>query len=304
MTSPVLPLAIEQIDHAAWTVPDLDAAIAFYERLFGARQLYRLGPINSADLPRSAQGKDWTHAHLDVPDANLELAFMVLPNGFHIELFAYTQPASDTQKALKSNHVGAHHLGFLVADLDQAVAQLEQHGCTVLDRIAFDSGPTAGAQFQYFTDPWGNIFELVQRSAPLNAPQGRECVNPASLYNSTNFGFSHAVVQDNSRTVHLAGQVAWNGEGQLVGAGDRIAQTRQALQNLKTVLKEAGASPRDVVRLRTYLVGHTPEELGPICALINEFYEGAEPAANTLLGVANLALPDMLVEIEATARLP
>ncbi|MBP6621231.1 MAG: RidA family protein [Alcaligenes sp.] len=129
-------------------------------------------------------------------------------------------------------------------------------------------------------------------------------MNPASLYNSTQFGFSHAVVQDNSRTVHLAGQVAWDGQGQLVGKGDRIAQTRQALQNLKTVLKEAGASAHDVVRLRTYLVGHTPEELGPICALINEFYEGAEPAANTLLGVANLALPDMLVEIEATARLP
>src|SRR5690606_41884512 len=105
MTSPVLPLAIEQIDHAAWTVPDLDAAIAFYERLFGARQLYRLGPINSADLPRSAQGKDWTHAHLDVPDAKLELAFMVLPNRFPIELFASTQPPNDSHKAPQSKQV-------------------------------------------------------------------------------------------------------------------------------------------------------------------------------------------------------
>ena len=112
MTSPVLPLAIEQIDHAAWTVPDLDAAIAFYKRLFGARQLYRLGPINSADLPRSALGKDWTHAHLDVSDAKLELAFLVLPNGFHIELFAYEQPASDTPTGSEVQPCGCTPSGF------------------------------------------------------------------------------------------------------------------------------------------------------------------------------------------------
>ena len=131
----------------------------------------------------------------------------------------------------------------------------------------------------------------------------RRAINPASMYPSVHFGFSHAVEQQPGRTLHLAGQVAWNANGELIGAGDVLAQTRQVLSNLKTVLNAAGASPADVVRLRTYVANHTPDNLAAICALISEFYEGAEPAANTFIGVQALALPDFLIEIEATASL-
>lgn len=131
----------------------------------------------------------------------------------------------------------------------------------------------------------------------------RQAINPTSMYNSTQFGFSHAVLQEGGRTLHLAGQAALDQEGQVVGAGDLIAQTRQCLLNLRTVLASVGATPSDVVRVRTYVVNHSPDKLGPICGEIAAFYGDAPPAANTFIGVQALALPDFLIEIEATAAL-
>ena len=131
----------------------------------------------------------------------------------------------------------------------------------------------------------------------------RQVINPESMYPTVHFGFSHAVLQNGGRTLHLAGQVAWNRDGQLVGGGDLIAQTRQVLANLKEVLAAAGATPADLVRLRTYVVDHTPDKLAPICAEIAAFYGDAAPAANTFIGVQTLALPDFLIEIEADAAL-
>ncbi|WP_136162559.1 RidA family protein [Sphingomonas flavalba] len=128
-------------------------------------------------------------------------------------------------------------------------------------------------------------------------------INPASLYDSVGYGFSHAALQEGGRTLHLAGQVAWDKDGAIVGAGDLAAQTRQALANLKAVLAEAGATPADVVRLRTYVVDHHPDKLGAVLPEIMAFYDGVTPAPNTFIGVAALALPDFLIEIEATAAL-
>lgn len=129
-------------------------------------------------------------------------------------------------------------------------------------------------------------------------------LNPATLYDSVQFGFSHAAVQEPGRTLHLAGQVAWDAAGDLVGPGDLAAQTAQALANLKLVLEAAGVTPAEVVRLRTYIVGHTPDKLGVVLPLLGAFYGEAAPAPNTVIGVAALALPDFLIEIEATAALP
>ena len=66
----------------------------------------------------------------------------------------------------------------------------------------------------------------------------------------------------------------------------------------------AGCTPKDVVRLRTYVVNHSPDKLGPILGEIGAFYAGATPAPNTFIGVQALALPDFLVEIEAIAAVP
>lgn len=131
----------------------------------------------------------------------------------------------------------------------------------------------------------------------------REVINPKSLHDSIQYGYSHAIRSTGNTTVHCAGQVAWDKDYNVVGGDDIAAQARQALVNLKQVLAEASATPGDVVRMRTYVVNHQPEYLEPIGMAISEFYGDALPAANTLVGVKCLALPDFLIEIEATAEI-
>lgn len=131
----------------------------------------------------------------------------------------------------------------------------------------------------------------------------KETINPASLYESTGFGFSHAVQSEGKQLLHCAGQVAFDENGGIVGINDLRRQLEQAFNNLNAVLTEVGASPSNVVRLRTYVVNHKPEYLEDIISAISHFYGDEVPAANTLIGVQSLALPELLVEIEATAIL-
>jgi len=128
-----------------------------------------------------------------------------------------------------------------------------------------------------------------------------EKMNPSTLYGSVELGFSHAVKSDRKVTVHCSGQVAWDKDRNTVGDGDIGVQARQALANLKVVLAESGAQVSDVVRLRTYVVNHNPALLEPIGMAMAEFYGDVLPAANTLIGVQALAMPEFLIEIEATA---
>ncbi len=129
-------------------------------------------------------------------------------------------------------------------------------------------------------------------------------INPETMYNSLQFGFSHASVSEGGRLLHLAGQVAWDGDGKLVGEDDLAAQARQCFANLKAVLADQGATPADLVRIRTYVVNHDPSKMEPVGAAIMEFYGDAMPAPNTWLSVPGLALPEFLIEVEGTARLP
>ncbi len=130
-----------------------------------------------------------------------------------------------------------------------------------------------------------------------------ETINPESLYATTPMGYSHAVKARGKTTIHCSGQIAWDKENNLVGANDIGAQARQVLENLKVVLAESGAGIEDIVRLRTYVVNHNPSLLEPISIAIGEFYGPITPAANTLIGVQALAIPDFLIEIEATAEI-
>lgn len=98
--------------------------------------------------------------------------------------------------------------------------------------------------------------------------------------------------------------MAWDAHYEPQGGDSILGQAPYVLANLKAVLAEVGATPAHIVRLRTYLVNHTTEDVIKLSALLNDFYEGHTPAANTLLGVSQLALPDFRIEIEATAVLP
>lgn len=158
------PLGISRIDHVSWTVERLDPAVAFYERVFGAQVLYRLGPVHAAQLPDATDGRDWTEAHLGVKGAGLELAMLVLPGGARIEIFEYEKTPDDIRTPATCDQVGSYHLSIEVQDLDAAAQLLRDNGCTVFERIAFPDGPTSGSQFQRFLDPWKNIFELASHA--------------------------------------------------------------------------------------------------------------------------------------------
>lgn len=131
----------------------------------------------------------------------------------------------------------------------------------------------------------------------------RKAINPDTLFDSIQYGFSHAVKSEGGTMLHLAGQIAWDYECNLVGEGDLAAQAQQACNNLKAVLADQGATPADVVRIRTYVVDYSPDKLDVIGAALAEFYGDVTPAANTLIGVQSLAMPEFLIEIEATAVL-
>ncbi len=128
-----------------------------------------------------------------------------------------------------------------------------------------------------------------------------ERVNPTGLYDSLTYGFSHAAVSEPGRMLHMAGQVAWDKDHNLVGGDDLALQTRQALANLKAVLESQGLSPADLVRIRTYVVDHSPDKLEPVAGELMTFYGDATPAPNTWIGVQALALPEFLIEVEGTA---
>jgi enamine deaminase RidA (YjgF/YER057c/UK114 family) len=129
-----------------------------------------------------------------------------------------------------------------------------------------------------------------------------EVINPESLFGTEQFGFSHAIKAGGTKTIYCAGQVAWDKDFNVVGT-DVGTQAKQVLKNLQLVLEAAGATVADLVRIRTYVVGNKPEYLETIGAAIAEFYGDVTPVANTWIGVQSLAMPEFLIEIEATAEI-
>jgi enamine deaminase RidA (YjgF/YER057c/UK114 family) len=116
-----------------------------------------------------------------------------------------------------------------------------------------------------------------------------------------NPGFSQVVAASGKRTIYTAGQVSIDERGALVGPGDLAAQTAQVMRNVGLALAAAGASYADVVKITTYVVNYEPEDRAIVGMARAPFFANGTPPASTLVGVAALALPEWLVEIEAIA---
>ena len=116
-----------------------------------------------------------------------------------------------------------------------------------------------------------------------------------------NPGYSHVVVASGRRMIYTAGQVPIDEHGNVVGAGDLAAQAVQAMRNVGLALAAAGASYADIVKITTYVVNYRPEHRAVIGKARAPFFANRTPPASTLVGVAALALPEWIVEIEAIA---
>ncbi|MGR4881518.1 RidA family protein [Streptomyces sp. LARHCF249] len=126
----------------------------------------------------------------------------------------------------------------------------------------------------------------------------RSIINPAGLHHPTGYGYSH-IVSAPGEQVFIAGQYGSDDSGHVVSE-DFADQVAQAFANLRTALAAVGLGPADVVRIGTYVVGHDQEKLAVLLKELHATW-GTELPAQTLVGVASLALPGMLFEIDAVA---
>jgi enamine deaminase RidA (YjgF/YER057c/UK114 family) len=113
--------------------------------------------------------------------------------------------------------------------------------------------------------------------------------------------FTQVVMARGGKTVYVSGQVAEDASRQLVGPDDLAAQARQAFKNLKLALAAGGAVPGDVVKINVYIVGYQEKDLDAVQEGLGECFGADRGFASTLIGVAALARPGLLIEVEATA---
>lgn len=117
--------------------------------------------------------------------------------------------------------------------------------------------------------------------------------------------YSQAVRTSGGELLFIAGTVAVDMNGNLVGQGDIKAQTRQVFQNIGGVLAGVGATHANVVQLTTYVVGRESVQgfLDARTDLFPKIYPGGEYPPNTLLVVNGLARPEWLIEVQAIAAI-
>ena len=111
-------------------------------------------------------------------------------------------------------------------------------------------------------------------------------------------GYSHASKAGN--TLYIAGQIAQDVDGNLVGKGDFETQVRQVCENLKNIIEEAGGTLQNIVKKTTFLTHYSHIET--YRKVRNEYFPEPCPP-NTLLIIESLALPEYMIEVEAVSVL-
>ncbi|MFD3508127.1 RidA family protein [Nocardia sp. NPDC058666] len=128
-------------------------------------------------------------------------------------------------------------------------------------------------------------------------------VNPEGLHDPVPYGYSHtAVIPAGTGLVLVSGQYGSLPTGEVISP-DFTDQVNQTFRNIATALAAHNLTLADVVQLRTYVVNHDVTKLGPIAGAVQEHW-GTTPPTQTLIGVASLATPDVLFEVEAIAARP
>lgn len=125
-----------------------------------------------------------------------------------------------------------------------------------------------------------------------------EILELKSVHQTKDRGYSH--VSKVGKTLYIAGQVARDLQGRLVGKGDFDAQARQVYTNLKNILQETGGGLKNIVKTTTILTHYSNVE--SYKKIRDEFFGKIMPP-NTLMIVESLASPDFMMEVEAIAVL-
>jgi reactive intermediate/imine deaminase len=121
--------------------------------------------------------------------------------------------------------------------------------------------------------------------------------NPPAL--STPTGYTHVVeVAGPNRTIYISGQIAFDKDGKIVGAGDMKAQAEQVFKNLEAALTAAGATFSDVVKMNSYTTDMS--KVQAVRDVRARYFKDATPAS-TFVEVKGLVRPELLLEIEVIA---
>ena len=132
---------------------------------------------------------------------------------------------------------------------------------------------------------------------PPDLPANARFINPQTMHQPS--GYSHVVEVTEGRPVYIAGQVALDRSGAIVGPGDIRTQARQVFDNLQAGLQAVGAGFEQVVKLTYYLVDAT--QLPVVREVRDQYVNTQQPPASTAVEVRRLVRDDLLLEVEAVA---
>jgi len=147
------------VDHAGYTVPDLDEAVIFFTAVLGAEEVYRVGPYADAS-------GDTMTGYLGVhPRAVAHIALLRL-DGLQIELIQLDAPDA-VRSPPRPSDAGGRHLAFAVDDIDAAIHYLRRQPSvevmTSPNRHPDDGSPEGGLASWYFRTTWGMYMEVISR---------------------------------------------------------------------------------------------------------------------------------------------
>ena len=146
-------VSARHVDHIGITVPDLSAAVQFFQKALGAQLLWQVGPFHETPT--------------GVPIKSIHIAMLRLGPNINVELMAFD--ADQQQQAMPSNiDFGATHIAFFVDDLEAAAASLKEHGAELLAGPLEAKGDVKkGERIWYFKTPWGAFMEILWRPEHL-----------------------------------------------------------------------------------------------------------------------------------------
>lgn len=129
----------------------------------------------------------------------------------------------------------------------------------------------------------------------------KQYLNPPGLLDGSKHGFNQVVTSRGGTTVRIAGQCAIDAKFNVIGAGDFKTQFKVALENLRLALDGVGASLSDLVTTRYYIVDFKQEFYDQLSDIEDAFFGDIKRPAGTLISVQALVMPELMLEIEATA---
>ncbi len=124
--------------------------------------------------------------------------------------------------------------------------------------------------------------------------------NPENMFKPA--GYSQVAEITGGRLIYIAGQIALDQAGNLIGPGDMEVQARQVFENIKTALESCGATFANVIKFTIFTVDIA--QLKIVREVRNRYIDTAHPPTSTAVEVSNLIREDVLLEIEAIAALP